>query len=187
MKRGFLTKCASCNTTPLKGPELLFQGPELLYKGPELKCKHVTTYWMEDGVGVEGGCTGGGGGGGDAAGGLERKKRKVEGEEGRCVEMMCRDQVDHSACRAMPPSSVCHVCVSTLSLSLFLPASLPPFFPPSFPLSVCLSVSLSVSLWLRRHATSNRVEYTHVASFGGVLCEARSIFFVFFVGMYHIV
>jgi hypothetical protein len=35
---------------------------------------------------------GGGGGGGDA-GGLERKKRKVEGEEGRCVEMMCRDDV----------------------------------------------------------------------------------------------
>ena len=83
MKRGFLTKCAcsaSCNTTPLKGPELLFKGPELLYKGPELKCKHVTTYWMEDGVGVEGGCTGGGAGGGDAARG--GKKRAKEGENG---------------------------------------------------------------------------------------------------------
>ncbi len=97
MKRGFLTKCAcsaSCSTTPLKGPELLLKGSELLYKGPELKCKHVTTYWMEDGVGVEGGFTGagqegamllegqkigkrrgkmvgGGGGGGDAAGELD--------------------------------------------------------------------------------------------------------------------
>ena len=85
---------ASSNTTPLKGPELLFEGSELLYTGSELKCKHVTTYWMEDGVGwrevsrgageevvmlLEGGqcgerrgkMAGGGGGGGDAAGGLD--------------------------------------------------------------------------------------------------------------------
>ena len=67
--------------------------------------------------------------------GLERNNRKVEGEEGRCVEMMCRDQVDHSACRAMPPSSVCHVRVS----NLFLPSSLPLFLLPSLPHSLSLS------------------------------------------------